>query len=61
MKRLQTKPSGAHITPTDWQSFRAEVVTPQFSAGFGAIDTADQWRNHTSVIDHKPSKARVAF
>lgn len=57
----QTKPSGAHITPTDWQTFLDEVVTPQFPAGLTVYDAAGQWRNATGQIDREASKARVAF
>lgn len=55
----QTKPSGAHITPTDWQTFLDEVVTPQFPAGLSVFDAAGQWRNHTGHIDREPSKVLV--
>lgn len=55
----QTKPSGAHITPTDWQTFLDEVVTPQFPAGLTVFDAAGQWRNHTGHVDREPSKVLV--
>jgi hypothetical protein len=55
----QTKPSGAHITPTDWQTFLDEVVTPQFPAGLSVFDAAGQWRNATGHIDREPSKVLV--
>ena len=55
----QTKPSGAHITPTDWQMFLDEVVTPQFPAGLTVLDAAGQWRNATGHLDREPSKVLV--
>ena len=55
----QTKPSGAHITPTEWQTFLDEVVTPQFPAGLTLFDAAGQWRNATGHIDREPSKVLV--
>ncbi|MGC3956690.1 MAG: DUF3574 domain-containing protein [Verrucomicrobiota bacterium] len=55
----QTKPSGAHITPTDWQTFLDEVVTPQFPAGLTVFDATGQWRNATGHIDREPSKVLV--
>lgn len=55
----QTKPSGAHITPTEWQTFLDEVVTPQFPAGLTVLDASGQWRNATGHIDREPSKVLV--
>lgn len=55
----QSKPSGAHITPTEWQTFLDEVVTPQFPTGLTVFDAAGQWRNHTGHIDREPSKVLV--
>lgn len=55
----QTKPSGARITPADWQTFLDEVATPQFPAGLTVFDAAGQWRNATGHIDCEPSKVLV--
>lgn len=55
----QTEPDGAHITPTDWQTFLDEVVTPQFPAGLTVFDATGQWRNATGQIDREPSKVLV--
>lgn len=55
----QTKPGGAHITPTEWQTFLDEVVTPQFPAGLTIIDANGQWRNATGHIDRESSKVLV--
>ncbi len=55
----QTKPSGAPITPTDWQTFLDEVVTPQFPAGLTVFDAAGQWRNATGHVDRETSKVLV--
>ncbi len=39
---------GAALSPAQWQSFLAEVVTPRFPDGFTVYDAAGQWQGPKS-------------
>lgn len=45
------------LTDTEWAEFAAQVVTPNFPAGFTVMDGDGQWQNPaTGAISHERSK-----
>ena len=50
-------PGRAPLTEAEWAEFAAQVVTPNFPAGFTVMDGAGQWQNPaTGKISGEPAK-----
>jgi hypothetical protein len=53
----RTIPGRAPLTDAEWAEFAAQVVTPNFPAGFTVMDGQGQWQNPaTGQIGHDPTK-----
>ena len=45
------------LTDAEWSEFAAQIVTPNFPAGFTVTDGNGQWQNSaTGVITRQPTK-----
>ena len=48
-------PAGGRVSPTDWQRFIDEEVTPRFPDGLTAWPASGQWRGGDGRIAQEPS------
>ena len=50
-------PGRGPLTEAEWAEFAAEVITPNFPAGFTVMDGAGQWQNpSTGKTSRDPTK-----
>lgn len=50
-----THKPGGEVSPTEWQAFLSEVVTPRFPDGLTVWSAAGQWRGKSEAIEREPS------
>lgn len=50
-----TKPNGL-VSPSEWQRFLKDSVTPRFPQGLSVWQAAGQWRNKAGVIVSESSR-----
>ncbi|HZW06836.1 MAG TPA: DUF3574 domain-containing protein [Phycisphaerales bacterium] len=52
-------PGGGHVSPSDWQTFVDESVTPGFPDGLTVIDATGQWREASGTITREPTRILI--
>lgn len=51
------RPAGPVITPTEWQTFVDQQVTPRFKEGLSVFDAKGQWLGNDGKLARENSKA----
>lgn len=52
-----SRPAGKDITPTEWQQFVDNDVTPRFRDGLTVLDARGQWLGNDGKVAREQSKA----